>query len=188
MRLRRGTAWHRGLLAAAAAAAAVVAVAACGSATTVGVNTGDFKGSPSASPRPTSLGRGATGGMPTAGTPAKLAIREDWLTVFSPTTAAPLRMLMLQNGQRFAQALRAQAGSGSGAATPVKVTVVRLTSPGRATVTYQLAGGRTARGTRTGTAVYQHGVWKVSDSSFCGVLGAAAGGGKAGLPAACHGS
>ena len=185
MRVRRGTAGHRGLRAAGAAAAAAAAVAACGSATTVGVNTGDFKGSPSASPRPTSLGSGAGGGMPTTGTPAKLAIEEDWLTVFSPTTATPLRMLMLENGQQFGQALRAQAGSG--AAAQVQVSGVSLTSPSRATVTYRLTAGKMGQGTRTGTAVYQHGVWKVSASSFCGVLAAAADGGKAGLPAACHG-
>jgi hypothetical protein len=52
-----------------------------------------------------------------------------------------------------------------------KVTAVHLTSPTQATVTYDIfLGGKPALSNQTGTAVYQDGIWKVGDVSFCQLL------------------
>lgn len=164
-----------------ALAAVAVTLSACGS--TGGVATNDFKlrkshelhGAPSA----------RRAGMPTSGLAARLAVKQDWLTVFSSATPASLRMMMLQNGQQFAGALKKQAGSGFATA---KVTRVELSSPQQARVTYGVSvAGHPAEGSRTGTAVYQNGTWKVSAASFCGLLQAEHTRAASSLPPACSG-
>lgn len=160
------------LLTAGAGAAVAVTLAACGP--TGGSVSGTYLGSNPRAARPATPSQSA--GMPTAGTPAKLAITQDWLSAVSPGDPLALREMMIENGQRFAAALRSQPRQA--AAT---VTAVRLGSAGQAAVTYQVRpGGRPAQ--RTGTAVYQGGTWKVSQASFCGLLGLE----NAGQPAACR--
>ena len=59
------------------------------------------------------------------------------------------------------------------------VTAVKVTSPTRATVTYDiLIGGKPALSNQTRTAAYQGQTWKVGDGSFCQLL-ALENGGKA---------
>jgi len=51
------------------------------------------------------------------------------------------------------------------------VTAVVVNSATKATVAYDITlGGTTALGNQTGTAIYQGGVWKVGDVSFCQLL------------------
>jgi len=51
------------------------------------------------------------------------------------------------------------------------VTAVTLQSPAQAKVTYSiLVGGTPALKDQPGVAVYQSGMWKVGDQSFCALL------------------
>jgi hypothetical protein len=64
-----------------------------------------------------------------------------------------------------------------------KVTKVVVTSPTKATVTYDIvSGGSSLLSNQTGTAVYQGGVWKVGDASLCALFKLVPGGS---VPAAC---
>ena len=67
--------------------------------------------------------------------------------------------------------INAQAGSGIATSAGAKVTKVVVNSPAKATVNYDITlGGTTALANQTGTAVYQDGMWKVGDVSFCQLL------------------
>jgi hypothetical protein len=110
-------------------------------------------------------------------------IKADWEAFFSGTTPAAKKIALLQNGQKYAALIQAQAASGLAESASAKVTAVHLISPAQATVTYDiLLAGKPALSNQTGTAVYQGGVWKVGDASFCQLL-ALENNGKA--PAAC---
>ena len=86
-----------------------------------------------------------------------------------------------RNGNAFGPAIAGLSHLVSGLGA--KVTAVTVTSPTTATVTYNLtAGGSTLLSGQTGTAVYEDGVWKVSDTSLCGLLKLVPGGST---PAAC---
>ena len=64
--------------------------------------------------------------------------------------------------------INAQAGSGLAASAGAKVKAVVVNSPAQATVNYDITlSGATALANQTGTAVYQDGMWKVGDVSFC---------------------
>jgi hypothetical protein len=110
-------------------------------------------------------------------------IKAAWEAFFSGTTPAAKKIALLQNGQKYAALIQAQAASGLAESASAKVTAVHLISSTQATVTYDiLLGGKPALGNQTGTAVYQGGTWKVGDASFCQLL-ALENNGKA--PAAC---
>jgi hypothetical protein len=81
------------------------------------------------------------------------------------------KIALLQNGQRYAALLEAQAKLPSAASASARVLEVTMQGPTRATVHYTiLLGGKPALGNQTGTAVLQGGTWKVSDASFCALL------------------
>ena len=62
-----------------------------------------------------------------------------------------------------------------------------LESPTQAKVIYSiLVGGTPALSNQNGVAVLQNGVWKVGDTSFCGLLIVENSGKTSGLPAACQ--
>ncbi len=116
-------------------------------------------------------------------TSAAAQIKANWEAFFSGTTPAAEKIALLQNGQKFAAIIQAQAASGLAKSASAKVTTVHVTSPAQATVTYGIyLGGKPALSNQTGTAVYQDGTWKVGDVSFCQLL-ALENGGKA--PAVC---
>lgn len=97
---------------------------------------------------------------------------------------------MLQNGSVFAPVIRAQANSTLARLASAKVTHVTLTGTSQASVTYSiLVGGNSKAGLPgiTGVAVYENGVWKVGDTSFCGLLKIENGNSDKGLFAACKG-
>lgn len=84
--------------------------------------------------------------------------------------------------------IRAQAGSTLASLATAKVSHVTLTGTNQAAVTYSiLVGGKTGLGGQSGVAVYQDGVWKVGDTSFCGLLKLENGNSSKGLFAACKG-
>ena len=123
--------------------------------------------SPSAvasSPASSSSGAAASGN-------AKAQITANWEAFFNGQTSAAKKISLLQNGQKFAAVINAQAGSGLASSAGAKVTAVVVNSATSATVTYDITlSGATALGNQTGTAVYQDGVWKVGDISFCQLL------------------
>jgi hypothetical protein len=123
--------------------------------------------SPSAvasSPASSSSGAAASGN-------AKAQITTNWEAFFNGQTSAAKKISLLQNGQKFAAVINAQAGSGLAGSAGAKVTAVVVNSATSATVTYDITlSGATALGNQTGTAVYEGGTWKVGDVSFCQLL------------------
>jgi len=112
---------------------------------------------------------------------AAAEITANWEKFFNASTPTSERAALLQNGSAFAGAIGSLSHLVSGLGA--KVTAVTVTSPTTATVTYNLtAGGSTLLSGQTGTAVYEDGVWKVSDASLCGLLKLVPGGST---PAAC---
>ena len=148
------------------------AMAACGSS------------SSSSSVSHTASAAASTASASAASTASAVAqIKADWEAFFSGTTPAAKKIALLQNGQKYAAIIQAQAASGLAQSASAQVTAVHVISSTQATVTYDIVlGGKPALSNQTGTAVYQDGVWKVGDTSFCQLL-ALENNGKA--PAAC---
>jgi hypothetical protein len=125
----------------------------------------------------------ASSGEPTTGSGATAAIESNWATFFNAKTPLARRLALLENGQEFATVIKAQQGQGLAALATSKVSHVSLTGTNQATVTYTIyVSGKPALKNQPGVAVYQDGVWKVGDSSFCGLLRLEQ---VAALPAAC---
>ena len=102
---------------------------------------------------------------------AKAQITSNWEAFFNGQTAASKKISLLENGQKFASVINAQAGSGIATSAGAKVTAVVVNSPTKATVSYDITlSGTTALANQTGTAGYQNGTWKVGDVSFCQLL------------------
>jgi hypothetical protein len=119
---------------------------------------------PASSPASSSSGAAASGN-------AKAQITANWEAFFNGQTSAAKKISLLENGQKFASVINAQAGSGLASSAGAKVTAVVVNSATKATVTYDITlSGATALGNQTGTAVYEGGIWKVGDVSFCQLL------------------
>ena len=135
--------------------------------------------SPSAvasSPASSSSGAAASGN-------AKAQITANWEAFFNGQTSAAKKISLLQNGQKFAAVIKAQAGSGLASSAGAKVTAVVVNSATSATVTYDITlSGATALGNQTGIAVLDNGVWKVGDASLCDLIKLVPGGT---VPSAC---
>ena len=102
---------------------------------------------------------------------AEAQITANWEAFFDGKTSAAKKISLLENGQKFASVINAQAGSGIATSAGAKVTSVVVNSPAQATVHYNITlSGTTALANQTGTAVYQDGMWKVGDVSFCQLL------------------
>ncbi len=137
---------------------------------------------------PSSAPATSPSGEPTAGAGAVSAIESNWATCFNAKTPLARRLALLQNGPTFAAVIRAQQGQGLAALATSKVSHVSLTGTNQAAVTYTIyVGGKPALKNQSGIAIYQDGVWKVGDASFCGLLVLENSGSTKGLPAACKG-
>jgi hypothetical protein len=148
----------------------IVVVAACGKAVNANATT---TASPAASP------------SATASASATAAVTANWQEFFSGATPAERKMALVQQGQQFAQTIKAQAGSAIAQSTEAKVTSVTITSPTTATVTYSITmGGQTALPDQKGKAVLEGGVWKVSAKSFADLLKLEQGGASGASPMA----
>ena len=147
--------------------AAVAAVTACSSS-------GSAKpgGSASTSAAPTTAA--PTTASPSSGgsTSAAVAqIKTNWVTFFNPKTPVTQRVNLLQNGSAFASIIKAQAGSPLASSATSTVSAVTVESSTHANVTYSiLVGGAPALKDQPGVAVFQDGIWKVGDQSFCALL------------------
>jgi hypothetical protein len=162
---------RRMILAPALALALAAAITACGSS-----SSSPASHTSSATPSTASASAASSAS-------ASAQIKADWEAFFSGTTPASKKIALLQNGQKYAALIQAQAASGLAKSASATVTAVHVISPMQATVTYDIdLGGKPALSNQTGTAVYQDGTWKVGDASFCQLL-ALENGGKA--PAGC---
>jgi hypothetical protein len=127
--------------------------------------------SPSAAPSAPASSPASSSSGPAAAGNAKAQITANWEAFFNGQTPAAKKISLLENGQKFASVINAQAGSGLASSAGAKVTAVVVNSSTKATVTYDITlSGATALGNQTGTSVYQDGIWKVGDVSFCQLL------------------
>ena len=149
---------------------AVMAVTACSS------SGGGAKPSASASTPATASTSAApatsAAPSPTGGSSAAVTqIKTNWETFFNPKTPVAQRVSLLQNGQAFESIIKAQAGSPLASSATSTVSAVTIESPAQAKVVYSiLVGGSPALKNQPGVAVYQNGIWKVGDQSFCALL------------------
>ena len=150
------------------ALAATMAACSSGSPATASPSSAAPSSSAASSP---AAGSTANASSPAASGNATAQITTNWEAFFDGKTSAAKKISLLQNGQKFASVINAQAGSGIATSAGAKVTTVVVNSPAKATVKYNITlGGTTALPNQTGTAVYQDGKWKVGDVSFCQLL------------------
>jgi len=142
--------------------------------------------SSAASPSAPASNTGPSSSAPAAaGGNAKAQITTNWEAFFNGQTGAAKKISLLQNGDKFSAIIKAQAGSGLASSAGAKVTAVVVNSATSATVSYDITlSGATALPNQTGTAVYEDGMWKVGDVSFCQLLKLENNGTA---PAACNG-
>jgi hypothetical protein len=175
--MRSRYAW---VAASALALAAVLTACSSSSSSTTG------SGAPSSSSTPSSAGSSTAPSSaapePTSGSAAVSAITANWESFFSGKTSAATKVSLLQNGQTFAQVINNQAGSSLSSSAKATVSSVKVNSDGTATVKYTVGISGASLPPTNGTAVYQDGVWKVGDVSFCYLLTLENGGSK---PAVC---
>ncbi len=150
-------------------------VAACSSSSSTSASTSSSSSSAPAasSPAASSPAASSAASSPsTGGSSAAVAqITTNWEAFFDGKTSAAKKITLLQNGQKFASVINAQAGSSIATGAGAKVTAVVVNSPASATVSYGITlNGASALPNQTGTAVYQDGSWKVGDVSFCELL------------------
>jgi hypothetical protein len=155
-------------------------VAACSSSSTsaAGAPSASAAGSSSAgASAPPSSSAPASSSAPSSSAPAaaggnaKAQITANWEAFFNGSTGAAKKISLLQNGDKFSAIIKAQAGSGLASTAGAKVTAVVVNSATSATVSYDITlSGATALANQTGTAVYEDGIWKVGDISFCQLL------------------
>jgi hypothetical protein len=157
--------------------ALAMTVVACSSSSSTSASTSSSSSSPAAS-------SAAASSSSTGSSSAAVAqITANWEKFFSASTPVAQKVALLQNGSVFATAISDLAKSPLASGIGAKVTKVVVTSPTKATVTYDITtNGTTALSNQTGTAVYQGGVWKVGDASLCGLFKLVPGGS---VPAAC---
>jgi hypothetical protein len=111
-------------------------------------------------------------------------VKQVWTMFFEGSTPAATKVTLLQNGQRFASVIQAEANSPLAKQTKVVVSKVTPVSSTRAKVLYTITiGGQPALPNQTGVAVMEGGRWKVSDQSFCALLSL-----QGAVPPACRGA
>jgi hypothetical protein len=153
-----------------ALAAAVTACSSSSSSSTTPAATASSSTPAASSPAATSPAAGGTSAS--GGSAATIAtIKANWEAFFSASTPTAKRIQFLQNGQVFSAEIKSMSGGGLASQASAQVTSVTLTSPTQATVKYNiLLSGSPVLKNQTGTAVYENGIWKVGDASFCGLL------------------
>jgi hypothetical protein len=168
---------------AASGLALATVLTACSSSSSTGAGSSSTTSTaPSASSASSSSAPSSAAAEPTSGSAAVSAITANWEAFFSGKTSAATKIALLQNGQTFAQVINNQAGSSLSSSAKATVSSVKVNSDGTATVKYSVGISSASLPPTNGTAVYQDGVWKVGDVSFCYLLTLENGGSK---PAIC---
>lgn len=118
---------------------------------------------------------------------SKAEVKSNWLEFFSPKTKPARRVRLLENGPQFTNVIRQASKNPLASTLKASVSQVTLVSKTKANVIYSLTlGGQPVLTHEKGTSVYQRGIWKVGESSFCSLLVLENGGKKTGLPKACQ--
>ena len=165
-----------------------IALAGCSSGTSSSSTPTAPSAPPSSSSSSSSAPPSSGSSEPASGNGAVQAIKTNWAKFFNAKTPTAQRIALLENGSGFSSVINSQAGSPLALAATAKVTNVSLTGTNQAAVSYGIyLSGKSALPGQSGVAVYQDGVWKVGDTSFCGLLKLEAGGSSKGLPASCKG-
>jgi hypothetical protein len=161
-------------------------MAACSSSSTSSAGAQPSSAAPASSaPSAPASSAPASSSPAAAGGSAKAQITANWEAFFNGQTSAAKKISLLENGQKFAAVINAQAGSGLASTAGAKVKAVVVESATKATVSYDITlNGATALPNQTGTAVYEDGTWKVGDVSFCQLLKLENGGNA---PSVCSG-
>lgn len=155
---------------AAACSSSATSAAGAPSASAAGSSSAAASAPPSSS-APASSSAPSSSAPAAAGGNAKALITANWEAFFNGSTGAAKKISLLQNGDKFSVIIKAQAGSGLASTAGAKVTAVVVNSATSATVSYDITlSGATALANQTGTAVYEDGIWKVGDVSFCQLL------------------
>ncbi|SEM67105.1 hypothetical protein [Streptacidiphilus jiangxiensis] len=131
--------------------------------------------SPAASAAAAGCGNGTaptvSGSGPADTTGAAGKIATDYAEFFDPATSLNDKMALVENAQKVAPAMQAFAGNPQAAQTSVAVTGVDFTSASSADITYNVClSGAVALKASKGKSVLDGGVWKVSDTTLCGLL------------------
>jgi len=110
----------------------------------------------------------APGTTTTAVQPGAAEISRNWTRFFNPSTPVSEKVKLLQNGPRFAAAIRAASRSPQAKKLSVKVLSARARTPTSADVVYDLSlAGKPLLVRQNGVAVRTHGVWQVGEETFC---------------------
>jgi ABC-type glycerol-3-phosphate transport system substrate-binding protein len=127
---------------------------------------------------PASTPPASTTSAPTSTSPsldraaAEVQIKKNWQAFFSKNTPLTTKLTYLQHGNTLKAAVQRFGTDPRTSQATAKVVDVFVTSPTSATVKYQvLLNGQVALPNAVGTAVYEDGVWKISASTLCGLLG-----------------
>lgn len=111
------------------------------------------------------------------------------MTFFNGAVPIPRRLPLLQGYQQFAPFVHSQEKTTLGAlvfSASGTVSSVTLAPPDGADVIYTiLLNGKPLEKNLHGQAVYSHGTWEVSDTTFCGLIKLAYGAKSHLIPAAC---
>lgn len=113
-----------------------------------------------------------SGSVQTADQRTISSITKNWKLFFAASTPASQKITLLDDGERFASVIDAQAKTTASLRVTASVSKVTLGKPATtAKVDYSLdVGGKPALTGQTGEAVLVNGSWKVGVSSFCGLL------------------
>jgi hypothetical protein len=112
-----------------------------------------------------------TGSGPSDVQAAGKAVAANYDTFFDPATSDTAKVALLQNGVAFTPVLMAFGKDPQAAQTTVGVTKVDFTGATTADVTYNVClSGAVALPNSAGKSVNEGGVWKVADTTLCGLL------------------
>lgn len=108
---------------------------------------------------------------PSADNTLTQAVTDVYQRFFDGSTTADQKIAALENGQAFADTIRAQADSPIAKGSKATVSSVTSADATHANVVYTISlNGTAALPDQSGTAVQADGTWKVSQASFCALL------------------
>jgi hypothetical protein len=156
-----------GLAAVSAVMAAGMALAACSSS-----GGGGSKDSTPPSSPPSSPSSSASSSASFDRAAAQAEITKNWEAFFSKDTPLSKKVDYIEHGDQLKSTVQKFGSDPRLKQASAKVTDVFASSPTAATVKYQvLLNGKVVLPGAVGDAVFENGVWKVSDKTLCGLLG-----------------
>ncbi len=156
-----GSATHRGIRIATALL----------TATLLTVGTAACSSSSSSSSPATSASATPSGTAPADPAAAEATVKQNWEKFFNPSTSLDDRTALLQNGEQLKPLLQTVVENPQGGQAQAQVSNVTFTSPTTADVTYTLSiQGNVVQADAKGKAVLVDGTWKISTTTFCGLV------------------